>query len=87
MGDYLVDGIPLTLLTLAIVQWIKELGVTGNAVRIVSLLVGVALGASYKLIYLAPHLTPGSVFEAIIFGLALGLSASGLYDVGKSWRA
>ena len=59
---------------LGLVNFIKSLGVSGRALTIVSMVVGVA-GA------LAAQLLEPSTFSVIFNGLILGLAACGLYDL------
>lgn len=39
-SDAIVVGIPLVLVVLGLVEWVKQLGVQGNAVRYVSMAIG-----------------------------------------------
>lgn len=77
--DAVVAGVPLTLFVLALVQWIKGFGLSGNAVRVASMGVGLVLGVGYQLSIAMPVGFAGW-FTASIFGLALGLFASGAFD-------
>ena len=81
-SQYLVAGVPLIFVVLGLVQWVKSLGLTGNAVKVVSLVIGLLLGIGYQLSVAMPVGFAGW-FGVIVFGLALGLVASGIYDVVK----
>ena len=59
---------------LGLVNFIKSLGVSGRALTIVSMVVGVA-GA------LAAQLLEPTTFNVIFNGIILGLAACGLYDL------
>jgi len=72
---------------LGLVQYAKQLGVNGKASLGLSMGLGVALGGSA---WLASQGAPGDFggwFVALIVGLAYGLAASGLYDLGKQYTA
>lgn len=78
-----VIGIPLLFFTLALVQWIKtSFKVKGTNVNIVSLFTGVILGICYQLSVGIPSGFAGW-FGVVIFGLALGLAASGAFDAAR----
>lgn len=77
--DATTAGIPLIAFVIALVQWIKGFGLAGNAVRAVSMVVGLILGIGYQLSLAMPVGFAGW-FATVVFGLALGLGASGLYD-------
>ena len=79
----LIDGIPLVLVVFGLVEFMKKMGMAGNALTIASLLLGMALGIAYRLTLIIP-LDFAGWFSAIIFGLALGLVASGLYNFANS---
>lgn len=80
-----VAGIPLVLIIMGLVEWVKGFGVEGQALRGVSLAVGLALGVGYQLSVAVPVDFAGW-FAAVVFGLGLGLVASGLFDAAKSAR-
>ena len=77
-----VAGIPLLVIVLGLVQYIKGFGVEGNLVKILSMIVGWGLGIGYQLSIAVPVNFAGW-FSACVFGIGLGLVASGLYDVAK----
>lgn len=80
-----VAGIPLVLIVLGLVEWVKGFGVEGQSLRGVSLVIGLALGIGYQLSIAVPADFTGW-FSAVVFGLGLGLVASGLFDAAKSAR-
>lgn len=77
-----INGIPLALVVIGLVEWIKRFGVKGAALNVASLLIGVIAGIAYQISTALPADFAGW-FAAVIYGLALGLVASGLYDAGK----
>ena len=78
-GDAIVVGLPLVLIVTGLVEWFKQAGVQGNALRVVSLVIGLVLGVGYQLSLAVPVDFAGW-FGAVVYGLALGLVASGVYD-------
>ncbi len=75
----LIDGIPLVLVVFGLVEFIKKMGMSGKALTVASLLLGILLGTAYRLTLLMP-MTFADWFSTVVFGLALGLVASGLYN-------
>jgi len=75
-----VVGVPLLIVTLGLVQFVKGFGLSGNVVKGVSLAIGFMLGLGYQFSVGAPVDFAGW-FSAIVFGLGLGLVASGVYEV------
>ena len=80
--DVAVAGVPLLAFVLGLVQWIKGFGLQGAAVRALSMGVGLVLGVGYQFSTVPPVDFAGW-FSAAVFGLALGLVASGVYDVAN----
>ena len=74
-----VAGIPLLFVVLGLVEWIKRLGVEGRWLLVSSMVVGLLLGGGYQLSQGIPD-SFGGWFAVIIYGLALGLVSSGVYD-------
>lgn len=79
MGNEIVSGIPLIVVVLGLVEFIKQMGVSGKVLMGVSLGLGLALGLGYQCSVAVPTSYAGW-FGAAMYGLGLGLSASGLYD-------
>jgi len=77
-----VAGIPLLIFVLALVQWVKSFGVSGNYAKAASMAIGLVLGIGYQLTLSAPTDFAGW-FTTVVFGLALGLGASGVYEVAN----
>ena len=77
----LVAGIPLMLVVMGLVQFVKEkLHWSGKGVEIFAICLGVAAGFGYH-VYLADPITWNFnfIFEGVIYGLAVGLVATGIY--------
>lgn len=82
-SNALVNGIPLVAVVLALVEWSKRLGLSGKLLQALSMLVGVVLGVLYQ--YSQQPLAGFSAwFGAVVYGFALGLVASGVYDAARS---
>ena len=81
--DAIVAGLPLVLVVLGLVEWVRRLGLAGKAVVIVSMAIGLALGLAYQ-VSIAVPIDFAGWFGAAVYGIGLGLVASGIYDVGKS---
>ena len=80
--DAVVAGVPLLAFVIGLVQWIKGFGLSGNIVKGLSMGVGLVLGIGYQFSTVPPVDFAGW-FGATVFGLALGLVASGIYDVAN----
>ena len=81
-----IAGIAIIPLVLGLVQFAKKLGVNGNG----SMVLAVVLGFFFSGLMYAGQtgLIPAEALpwvELVVFALAGGLSAAGLYDLGKSW--
>jgi hypothetical protein len=81
--DAMVNGIPLLFVVLGLVEWIKTFGLTGNVLRGVSMAVGLLLGFGYMTSQQGFPVEFAAIFGYVVYGLALGLVASGIYDGGK----
>jgi hypothetical protein len=74
----LVGGIPLVAVVFGLVEFSKSLGLKGKMLTVVSLLLGLLFGLAFRLTISVPADFAGW-FAAVVFGLALGLIASGFY--------
>lgn len=84
-----VAGVPLIFVIVGLVEWLKKLGVTGIWLTISSMVIGLLLGVGYYITVGRPPIGDpwlmwGYWFAVIIFGLAMGVVASGLYDAVKN---
>ncbi len=77
-----VAGVPLLIFVLALVQWVKSFGMSGNYAKAASMGIGLVLGIGYQLTLSTPVDFAGW-FATVVFGLALGLGASGVYEVAS----
>ena len=80
--DVALNTNPLLLLVvLGLVEYCKTLGIQGRPLRLWSMGIGVALGTFYQLTVLWPGpIDPPSALAIVLYGLVLGLVASGVYD-------
>lgn len=78
-----VMGIPLVLVIIGLVEMVKKLGVAGNLLIVVSMAIGLVFGIAYQY-SLAPLFGFAAWFNAIVYGLSLGLVASGIYSAAKT---
>lgn len=69
-------GIPITGLIIGILEGFKKLGLNEKYVPIFSVILGVTSGVLLT--------TSGDIKEGIVLGLAMGLSAVGLYSGTKN---
>lgn len=81
--DQVVNGIPLVVLVVALVEWTKKFGVEGKVLNAISMIIGAVIGIAYFYAQ-APLSSFSEWFGAIVYGLALGLVASGVYDATRS---
>jgi hypothetical protein len=75
----LVGTIPLMLVIFGLIEFIKSFGLSGKILTILSMLLGVVFGLAYQFAVAGIPLTFSGWFEIVIFGLAIGLTASGFY--------
>ncbi|MFA5154277.1 MAG: hypothetical protein WC554_17130 [Clostridia bacterium] len=78
--QYVIAGVPLLFVVLGSVEFVKSFGLKGNVVKIVSVVIGLLFGIGYQLSVAMPVGFAGW-FAVTVFGIALGLVASGIYDV------
>ena len=81
-SNIVVNGIPLLLLIIGLVEFVRQMGLGGKALRAVSALIGLAFDLLYQISLGMPADFAGW-FGAIVFGLGLGITASGLVDVAR----
>lgn len=78
-----VSGIPLIVIVLGLTQFIKLLFLARGeiVVRAISAVVGLLIGVAYQYAVLTPQL-PSQWLIVAVWGIVMGLIASGIYDVG-----
>lgn len=75
--DIEIYGVSAVLLIVGIVQLAKSIGFNSKYAGILAVIFGLAASFGYT------FYQETSIFKAIVIGLALGLSASGLYSTTK----
>ncbi len=81
--DQIVNGIPLIFVVMGLVELAKAFGLSGKVLTAASFAIGLALGVLYQISVEVP-VGFGGWFGAAVFGLALGLVASKVYDAIRS---
>ena len=88
--DAAVGGIPLVLVVLGLVAWLKQLGVAGRDLTISAMIVGAVFGAPFMYAQIADQFVgaaPGefvmAILTIVVYALVYGLVASGVYKVGE----
>ncbi len=82
----LTGSAPLLLVVMGMVQWLKRLNLSGVVLNIASLLTGLLFGGVYLYATLHPIDLLGFFF-VIVYGLVIGLIASGIYDLAGNIAA
>ncbi len=76
----LVGGIPLLVVIFGLVEFAKSFGLKGNWLTVISMFLGLAFGIAFRFAQDGIPVGFSAWFVVIIFGLSLGLIASGFYD-------
>ncbi len=86
MDDLLVNGVSLVAVIMGLVEFSKKFGLKGRALTALSMGLGIVLGIAHRIAQNGTPQTFADWFNTVIFGLSLGLAASGLYDFAdKRW--
>lgn len=84
-----VGAIPLIAVIIGLVAYFKQWGVSGKKLLLVSMAIGLVLGSGYMITQQRPPANTDWFpvytfwFGVAIYGLAMGLVASGVYDAVK----
>ncbi len=81
MNDFFGNGINFLVIVFGLVEFAKKFGIEGRTLTALSMVLGVAIGIFYQLAQKYPAV--GEWFQVVMFGLAVGLAASGIYDFMK----
>lgn len=79
VSNFLVAGIPLVLVVFGLVEMIKSLGIKGPLLTVLSMVIGLLLGMAFQVAQAGVPASFAAWFSVVIFGLTLGLVASGFY--------
>jgi len=85
--DLGIAGVNILLLVVGLVEAAKRLGLKGNGSFVLALILGTVLGVLFYLVENA--MIPSEAvrwISAALFGLAVGLAGTGLYDLSKSYQ-
>ncbi len=84
LSSLLVGSIPLMVIVFGLVEFVKSLGFTGKVLTVVSMVLGIIFGMAYQIAASGLPVGFPGWFAVIIFGLAIGLVASGFYDFANA---
>ena len=77
-------GLPLIFVVIGLVEYIKKLGVDGKSLLAASMVIGLVLGIGYQISVNDLPVNFGGWFSITVYGLGLGIVASGIYDAVKN---
>lgn len=80
ISNLAVNGVPVMVVVLALVEFAKRLGVKGKASLVLSMILGIVFGILAQIATKGTPVDFQGWFGVVIVGLVLGLGASGLYD-------
>ena len=84
--EVVINGWPIIPIILGLVELVKRLGLKGNVLIIVSMVIGLLMGAGYYIASAGIPVAFAGWFALIVGGLGYGLVASGIYDVVQAKR-
>lgn len=84
LENILIAGIPIMTVVVGIVEYAKSLSMPTKYAPALAMALGVAFAVAIELAVIYPELNRWLV--AVVVGLALGLSATGLYKASKKFR-
>ncbi len=84
ISSLLVGSIPLMVIVFGLVEFFKSLGFTGKVLTVVSMILGILFGMAYQIAAGGLPAAFAGWFAVIVFGLAIGLVASGFYDFANA---
>lgn len=79
------DAVPVLIVVMGLVQFTKKLGVEGRAATVVSMAIGAVIGICFAVAKAGAPADFAGGFGYALFGLFVGLGASGVYDLGNQW--
>jgi len=82
--NLIVAGIPLIAVVFGLVEFSKSLGAQGRLLTAISMLLGIGFGIGYQIATTSLPVGFGGWFTVVVYGIALGLVASGFYDFADS---
>lgn len=79
----IVSGVPLIFVVMGLVELTKAFGASGKLLTGLSAFIGLVIGVLYQLSLGVPATFAGW-FGAGVYGLALGITASGVYNAVRN---
>src|SRR5512147_2571396 len=76
--DFALNPVTLLPIVFGCVEFAKSIGVEGNKLRWISMILGIVLAMVFQMKDLFPESSP--YIQLIFFGIAVGLAASGVYS-------
>ena len=83
MSDLVIRGIPVIAIVIGLVEYAKSWGLDTKYAALLSMGLGVVASLTIQLAVVYPEISPW--VEAVVMGLVVGMSATGLYKVGSRW--
>ena len=77
LTSYLIYGIPAITLVIGLVKLFQQQGLPSKYAPLASLIIGILAGVTVAIT------SNQTVLYGIVLGIVFGLSASGIYDIGK----
>jgi hypothetical protein len=77
LSIYLLYGIPALALVIGLVKLFREVGLPSKYAPLVSLGIGILVGIGVAIT------SEQTILYGVVLGVCFGLSASGIYDIGK----
>lgn len=81
--DQIVNGVPLIFVVMGLVELAKVFGASGKLLTGISVGIGLVLGVLYQ-ISLGVPVDFAGWFGAGLYGIALGITASGVYSAVRN---
>lgn len=83
LPDLVIGGIPVIAIIIGLVEYIKSWGLGSKYAALVAMSLGILASVTVQLTVVYPGASPW--VEAVVIGLVIGMSATGLYKVGNRW--
>ena len=83
MSDMVISGIPAIAIIVGVVEYFKSLGLPTRYAPLLAMSLGIVTGLVVEAVNTYPTISPW--VTAVVSGLAVGMSATGLYKIGSRW--
>ena len=81
LSGAVAGGVPVIVVVMGLVEFSKRMGLAGKALLALSMALGLAFGVAFQVMQNGLPADFGGWFAYAVFGLAMGLVASGIYDL------